>query len=72
MTRRRWIADEVSGGRAALTGAHAEHLIRVLRVRVGLRAVLALDVDAFEGALDRCVQHVRDAQPRLGLELHLP
>ena len=35
MTRRRWIADEVSGGRAALTGAHAEHLIRVLRVRVG-------------------------------------
>ena len=35
MTRRRWIADEVSGGRAALTGAHADHLIRVLRARVG-------------------------------------
>ncbi len=35
MTRRRWIADEVSGTRAALTGAHASHLCRVLRARVG-------------------------------------
>ena len=35
MTRRRWIADEVSANQAALTGAHADHLIRVLRVRVG-------------------------------------
>ncbi len=35
MTRRRWIADEVSGNRAALTGSHAQHLSRVLRVRVG-------------------------------------
>jgi len=35
MTRRRWIADEVSGSHAVLTGAHAEHLSRVLRVRIG-------------------------------------
>ena len=35
MTRRRWIADEVFGDRASLTGAHADHLSRVLRVRVG-------------------------------------
>src|SRR5579864_7373626 len=35
MTRRRWIADEVSDDRAALTGAHADHLTRVLRARVG-------------------------------------
>jgi 16S rRNA (uracil1498-N3)-methyltransferase len=35
MTRRRWIADEVSGNQAALTGEHADHLIRVLRARVG-------------------------------------
>ena len=35
MTRRRWIADEVSGNTAALIGAHADHLIRVLRARVG-------------------------------------
>jgi len=35
MTRRRWIADEVSGTRPVLVGAHAEHLSRVLRARVG-------------------------------------
>lgn len=35
MTRRRWIADEFSGNRAALLGDHADHLVRVLRARVG-------------------------------------
>jgi 16S rRNA (uracil1498-N3)-methyltransferase len=35
MTRRRWIADEVSGNRAALIGDHADHLARILRARVG-------------------------------------
>ena len=35
MTRRRWIADEVSGKRAVLVGAHARHLALVLRGRMG-------------------------------------
>jgi 16S rRNA (uracil1498-N3)-methyltransferase len=35
MTRRRWIADEVSEDRAALVGPHAQHLARVLRAEVG-------------------------------------
>ena len=35
MTRRRWIADEFSADTAALTGAHAEHLVRVLRAHIG-------------------------------------
>jgi len=35
VTRRRWIADEISGSRAALVGSHADHLIRALRARVG-------------------------------------
>jgi len=35
MISRRWIADEVSGRRAVLTGAHAEHLVRVLRAQIG-------------------------------------
>ncbi|HEX4782821.1 MAG TPA: RsmE family RNA methyltransferase [Candidatus Sulfotelmatobacter sp.] len=35
MTRRRWIADEFSHTHAALTGGHADHLIRVLRARHG-------------------------------------
>ncbi len=35
MTRRRWIADEISGTRAFLVGDHARHLSQVLRARVG-------------------------------------
>src|ERR1700739_4180151 len=35
MTRRRWIADESTATHAALTGDHADHLVRVLRARVG-------------------------------------
>ena len=35
MTRRRWIAEEFSGNHAALTGDHADHLVRALRARVG-------------------------------------
>ena len=35
MSRRRWIADEFSGDRAALVGEHADHLVRVLRARMG-------------------------------------
>ena len=35
MTRRRFIADEVEGDRAALVGEHAAHLSKVLRAQVG-------------------------------------
>jgi len=35
MTRRRFIADEVEGERAALVGEHAAHLSKVLRAQVG-------------------------------------
>lgn len=35
MTRRRWIADQVSGGRALLLDKNAYHLARVLRAKVG-------------------------------------
>ncbi len=35
MTRRRWIADEVTGDRAALLGRHAGHLAHALRAQVG-------------------------------------
>src|SRR5947209_3585413 len=41
MTRRRWIADEVSGDRAFLLGNNAEHLSRVLRARVGQQFEIA-------------------------------
>jgi 16S rRNA (uracil1498-N3)-methyltransferase len=35
MTRRRWIADRVEGDHAWLLGPNANHLFRVLRVKVG-------------------------------------
>ncbi|HEX3320596.1 MAG TPA: RsmE family RNA methyltransferase [Terriglobales bacterium] len=35
MTRRRWIADEVHDNRAVIVGDHADHLVRVLRARLG-------------------------------------
>ena len=41
MTRRRWIADEVSGDEAVLTGRNAEHLSRVLRARIGQQFEIA-------------------------------
>ncbi len=52
MTRRRWLADEVSGDRAALTGSHADHLIRVLRARVGQQFDIATGAEVRRGAIE--------------------
>jgi 16S rRNA (uracil1498-N3)-methyltransferase len=43
MTRRRWIADRVEGDRALLLGPNANHLFRVLRVKVGQEFDVAAD-----------------------------
>jgi 16S rRNA (uracil1498-N3)-methyltransferase len=43
MTRRRWIADEIAGNRAALIGDQAAHLARVLRARVGQEFEISCD-----------------------------
>ena len=51
MTRRRWIADEVSGNEAALTGEHAEHLVRVLRARVGQEFDIAAGASVRRGRI---------------------
>jgi 16S rRNA (uracil1498-N3)-methyltransferase len=51
MTRRRWIADEISEERAALTGAHADHLTRVLRARVGQEFDIASDSTVRRGRI---------------------
>ncbi len=53
MTRRRWIADEVSGDRAVLIGAHADHLIRVLRAQVGQEFDIATGNDVRRGRIAR-------------------
>src|ERR1700733_11619025 len=51
MTRRRWIADEASPNRAALTGGHADHLIRVLRAKVGQEFDIATDSKVRRGRI---------------------
>jgi hypothetical protein len=43
-----------------------------LGVGIGLRRVLALAVEAHEGAVERGIEHVGDAQARLGLDAHAP
>ncbi len=63
MTRRRWIADEVSGNRAALVGAHARHLTQVLRGRIGQ------EFDIAAGELLRRGRITRIADDRVEFEL---
>jgi 16S rRNA (uracil1498-N3)-methyltransferase len=53
MTRRRWIADEISGDRAALLGSHAGHLTRVLRGRVGQECDIATGDGTRRGRITR-------------------
>jgi len=53
MTRRRWIADEVSGNQAVLTGSHAQHLSRVLRARVGQEFDIAAGTEVRQGRIIR-------------------
>jgi 16S rRNA (uracil1498-N3)-methyltransferase len=63
MARRRFIADEVSGNRAALIGGHADHLVRVLRARVGQ------DYDIATGDAVRCGQIVSITDNRVEFDL---
>src|SRR5712675_1927572 len=63
MTRRRWIAEEFSGNHAALTGDHADHLVRVLRARVGQ------EFDIATGAVVRRGRVVAVHEGRIEFEL---
>jgi 16S rRNA (uracil1498-N3)-methyltransferase len=51
MTRRRWIADEVSGNTAALVGEHAAHLVRVLRAEIGQEFEIATGAEVRRGTI---------------------
>ena len=85
MTRRRWIADQVTGDTAALVGDHAAHLARVLRAEVGQQfdiatgdevrrgTITTISPDRVEFALDTKPYHRRrfkpSAAPRVTLAL---
>ena len=51
MTRRRWIADEVSGDTAALLGEHATHLSCVLRAQIGQEFDIAAGDEVRRGTI---------------------
>lgn len=68
MTRRRWIADEISGNRAALTGDHAQHLIRVLRARIGQE----FDIATVSGVRRGRIVNIADTRVEFELGEELP
>ena len=55
---------------------HAFHGLQpggdMLRIGIGLQNVLALDVEALEDPIDGGVEHVGDAQARLGVDRRAP
>ena len=51
MTRRRWIADDVSGDRAYLVGSHADHLVHALRAQVGQEFDIATGCEVRQGRI---------------------
>ncbi len=66
MSRRRWIADEISGNHAALTGPHADHLRTVLRARLGQEFDIATPDGVRRGRI------IRLDQDRVEFELGEP
>ena len=68
MTRRRWIADEVAGDRAALVGEHAAHLSRTLRVQVGQEFEVACGEVVRQGV----VSSVNEARVEFALGEEVP
>jgi 16S rRNA (uracil1498-N3)-methyltransferase len=57
MTRRRWIADEFTGDRAALIGEHAAHLARTLRARIGQQFEIACGDTVRQGTVTDVSEH---------------
>ena len=68
MTRRRWIADEWGDGTAALVGAQAVHLAKVLRAEPGMR----YDVVAGERVWAARIERVAAERVEFALEEELP
>jgi len=56
MTRRRWIADEFTHDRGLLKGAHAAHLARTLRARVGQEFEIACGAEVRLGTITRVTE----------------
>src|SRR5499433_1992759 len=74
MTRRRWIADQVSETHAALLGEHARHLAQVLRAHIGQEFEISTGTDVRLGRICN-IQPDRvefDLGPSVGRDNGLP
>ena len=76
MTRRRWIADEVTGDRATLRGQNAYHLARVLRAKVGQQFDILADSRLRQARIlmlsdDRVEFELGDEVPAPGLPVEI-
>ena len=74
MTRRRWMADEVSDNHAALTGDHARHLGQVLRAQVGQEFDISTGKEVRRGRISsiRADRVEFDLGEVVGTSLHSP
>ena len=68
MTRRRFIADEITNARAALVGDHANHLSRVLRASVGQEFDIAAGASVRRGT----ITSISDARVEFDLGEEVP
>jgi 16S rRNA (uracil1498-N3)-methyltransferase len=68
MARRRWIADEWGDGVAALVGAQAIHLARVLRAEPGMRCDMVAGAQVWSAV----VMAVHEERVEFRLECELP
>ena len=82
MTRRRWIADQVTGDNAFLLGKNAEHLARVLRAQIGQQYEIVTPAGVRLGTIVGIVQdritlslseplQTKGAQSQISIQLYL-
>lgn len=71
MTRRRWIAEHWDEATATLTGAHADHMARVLRAQPGMEADVVAGGRVFHAVVAAVTTEKNGSEVRLNLVTEL-
>lgn len=71
MTRRRWIAEHWDEATATLTGAHADHMARVLRAQPGMEADVVAGGRVFHAVVAAVTVGKESSEVRLNLVAEL-
>ena len=71
MTRRRWIAEHWDEATATLTGAHADHMARVLRAQPGMEADVVAGGRVFHAQVAAVSLGKENSEVRLNLVAEL-